>query len=358
MEISVQTERAILAFFVVIGPLIFFHELGHFLAARWNNIIVEEFGIGLPPRMLTLFQQAGTKFTLNWLPLGGFMRPAGEDDPSIPGGLAGASKLSRLQVLAAGPFANIVVAFLLLVAMFLIGAPDVKPGAKVARVEAGSPAAESGLQVGDIIVKVDNTTIDQSDRLTEYIYGHKGQPIAVTFQRNGATQTTNITPRVNPPEGQGPTGIQIQPISAIKRYDLFGAIGMAWNQFIDFFVKFAQVPSMVMNNQVAARNLRPLSFVGISQVGGEYITSSVEQNALWPIIQLTAYISLALALTNLLPIPALDGGRILFVLIEAVRGRRVDPRRETMVHLVGFAILLAAMLVFVYLDITDPLIKP
>ena len=357
MDISVQTQRAILAFFVVIGPLIFFHELGHFLAARWNKIKVEEFGIGLPPRMLTLFQQGGTRFTLNWLPLGGFMRPAGEDDPSVAEGLAGASKMARLEVLAAGPFANIVVAFLLLVVMFMIGAPDVQPGAKVQLVEAGSPAAAGGLQVGDIILKVDNTTVDQSDTLTNFIYSHKGQPILVTFQRGSATQTTTITPRVNPPDGQGPTGIQIQEITVLKRYDLFSSIGMASNQFADFFVKFAQVPSMVMNNQVAARNLRPLSFVGISQVGGEYITTSVEQNALWPIIQLTAYISLALALTNLLPIPALDGGRILFVIIEAVRGRRVDPRRETMVHLVGFAMLLAAMLVFVYLDITDPLIK-
>lgn len=123
-------------------------------------------------------------------------------------------------------------------------------------------------------------------------------------------------------------------------------------------VSFVEFPAAVIRQQYPARDLRPVSVIGISQVGGEVISNSIEQNSLWPIIRLTAYISLALAVTNLLPIPALDGGRILFVLIEAVRGRRVDPKRETVVHFVGFAILLAAMVLFMYLDITDPLIKP
>lgn len=353
-----QTELAILAFIVVIGPLIFFHELGHFLAARWNNIIVEEFGIGLPPRIVTLFQQAGTKFTLNWLPLGGFMRPAGEDDPTIPGGMAGAPKLARLEVLAAGPLANILIAYVLLVIMFAIGAPEDMPGARIIKVEPSTPAAVSGLSVGDVITAADGVKINQYGDLTAYIYSHVGQPINLSITRGSNDMTLSITPRANPPEGQGPTGIQVEAITQTKTYSVFGAMIRAGEEMGQLFKNFVDLPAAVFRNQVPTRYLRPMSIIGISQVGGEVINSSIQQNVLWPIIKLTSYISLALAITNLLPIPALDGGRILFVLIEAVRGRRVDPRRETMVHLVGFAILLAAMLVFMYLDITDPLIKP
>src|SRR5688572_19974759 len=164
-----NTGLSVLAFFVVIGPLIFFHELGHFLAARWNNIRVEEFGIGYPPRMLTLFERNGTKYTLNWLPLGGFMRPAGEDDPEIGGGFASSSKRARISVLAAGPGANVIIAFLLLVIMFMTGAPVELPGAEIVDVEPDSPAAEAGLQPGDMIMKADDVEINTYDNLTNYI---------------------------------------------------------------------------------------------------------------------------------------------------------------------------------------------
>ncbi len=357
-----NTGLSILAFFVVIGPLIFFHELGHFLVARLNRIRVEEFGIGYPPRMLTLFERGGTKYTLNWLPLGGFMRPSGEDDPAIPGGFASSSKRSRVSVLAAGPAANILVAFILLVIMFLFGAPTELPGARVIAVEAGSPAAEAGLQKDDIIIKADDIEIVNYGVLTNYIHKsveeHPGQDIALTVKRNGQTIQASVSPRIQPPEGQGPTGIQVQPIVEIRHYGLFEAIGRSGSELWNFTKAFVELPVAAIRNQIPARYLRPVSVVGISQLGGQAIDNSISQNSAWPILQLTSVISLALAVTNLLPLPALDGGRILFVLIEALRGRRVDPQRETMVHLIGFAILLTTMLVFVYLDIVDPLITP
>src|SRR4051794_36555588 len=113
----------VVAFVVVLGPLVFVHELGHFLAAKWNNIQVEEFGFGYPPRLLTLFERDGTKYTLNLLPLGGFVRPAGEDDPNYPGGLAGSPKRVRIAVLSAGAIMNILTAFLIFVVGFMIGWP-------------------------------------------------------------------------------------------------------------------------------------------------------------------------------------------------------------------------------------------
>jgi regulator of sigma E protease len=353
-----STRLAVLAFFVVIGPLILIHELGHFLAARWNNIIVEEFGIGFPPRMLTLFERNGTKYTLNWLPLGGFTRPAGEDDPTVEGGLAASSKMARLTVLAAGPVANFLVAFLLLVVMFAVGAPEMLPGAEITLVEADSPAEAAGLKAGDVILEADEVTIESYIDLITYIHDHIGEEVRLIVRRGSSTLETTITPRTTWPEGQGPTGIQVQAVITIRQYGIFEAIERTIEEIGFILRAFVEIPAAVIREQIPARYLRPVSIVGISQLGGQAIDASINQDAIWPILRMTAYFSLALGLTNLLPIPALDGGRILFVLIEAVRGRRVDPERETLIHFVGFALLVTAMLVFVYLDIVDPLIEP
>jgi regulator of sigma E protease len=355
-----STGLSILSFFIVIGPLIFFHELGHFLAARWNNIHVEEFGIGYPPRMLTLFERGGTKYTLNWLPLGGFMRPAGEDDPQVGGGFASSSKRARISVLAAGPGANVIIAFLLLVVMFMTGAPIELPGAEIVAVERDSPASEGGLEVGDIIMKADDVEITSYDKLTTYISQQRkdnpGEAITLTVLRDGESLALDVVPRVNPPDGQGPTGIQVQSIIEVRRFSLPAAVGESLNEMWTYTKAFVELPIAAIKGLIPARYMRPVSPIGISELGGQALQASIDQNQAWPIIQITAVISLALAVTNLLPLPALDGGRILFVLIEAVRGRRIDPQRETMVHLIGFAILLTTMLVFVYLDIVDPLV--
>lgn len=357
MTLGLDFGLAVLAFFVVIGPLIFVHELGHFLAARWNKITVEEFGFGYPPRLLTLFERNGTKFTLNLLPLGGFMKPAGEDDPSVEGGLAAAPKRARLMVLAAGPAANFLVALLLLVTMFMIGAPDGLPGALVTVVEPGSPAEAAGIAPGDVILAVDGRTINTYTDLTRYIFNHIGETMVFSVRRADTVLDLTLTARSEWPEGQGPTGIQIQPIYEVRRYGPLAAVGRSFREMGALLRAFAELPVHVIEGQIDPRYLRPVSVIGISQMGGQAMEASIAQNATWPVIQLTALISLALAVTNLLPIPALDGGRILFVLIEAVRGKRISPERETLIHFVGFAILIVAMFVFMYLDIVDPLVK-
>lgn len=356
MTIGLDTGLAILAFFVVIGPLILFHELGHFVVARLFGIKVDEFGIGFPPRMLTLFEFKGTKYTLNWLPLGGFMRPAGEDDPNVEGGLASASKVARFCVLAAGSTANMLVALALLMVMFMIGAPEEQPGALVTIVEPASPAEVAGLEPGDIILAVDDVAVSRYTDLTGYIFEHIGQPLTLTVRRSEANVFLTLTPRTEWPEGQGPTGIQVQPMFEVKQYGPLQAVRRSVGEIGALLRAFVELPAMVIQNQIPARYLRPVSVIGISQLGGQAMEVSIAERAAWPVIQLTAFISLALAITNLLPIPALDGGRILFVLIEAVRGRRVSQERETLIHFVGFAMLIMAMLVFMYLDIVRPLV--
>jgi regulator of sigma E protease len=348
---------AVLAFFVVIGPLILIHEFGHFIIAKWHGIQVEEFGIGYPPRLFTLFERGGTRYTINAIPLGGFVRPKGEDDPGVEGGLAAAPKRARLAVLSAGAAANLLAAYVLLVATFMLGWPVEEPGARVELVEPGSPAAEAGLQPGDIVLYADDTYIATRDVLIGYIYSHTGQPVALQVERGGQRIDATITPRRNPPEGQGPTGIQVGSMIKFRQHTLFeamgGASGEMWTSFRFLFI---ELPALVIRGLIPLSIVRPVSVVGISQLGGQAIEESIQINQWWPILRLTSYISMALGLTNLLPLPALDGGRIMFVLLEAIRGRRIDPQREGLVHLVGLAVLMATMLIFVYLDIVDPLV--
>lgn len=346
---------AVLAFFVILGPLILVHEIGHFLAARLVGVQIEEFGIGYPPRLLTLFEHGGTQYTLNAIPLGGFVRPKGEDDPLVEGGLGAASKRSRLLVLSAGAAANILAGYILLVVTFMLGAPEAVGGARILAVAPDGPAESAGLQVGDIILDADDIYIERSNVLTDHIYGHTGVPITLTVLRGEETLTITLTPRESWPPDQGPTGIQIEGVTEIRRHAFFPALGQAAREIGELGVAFARLPGEIIRRQIDARWLRPLSVVGMSQLGGQAIDQSIDRNAAWPILSLTASISLALAFTNLLPIPAMDGGRILFVLIEALRGRRVDPTREMVVHLVGFVLLLTAGLVLIYLDIVNPL---
>lgn len=354
---GVDTGLAVLAFFIVIGPLILFHELGHYLAAKWNNIQVEEFGFGYPPRLITLFKIGETRFTLNAIPLGGFVRPVGEDDPDAEGGLATATKWARLQVLAAGSIANFIVGILLLMAMFMIGAP-VDVGAQISLVAENSPAEAVGLEVGDVIREVDGQPVNESGDLVRLISASVGESIALTIERGDETFTTELVPRTEVPEGEGPIGIAFQPLQEVRAYGPIQAFVETMEQLVLIARGFVEFPALIIQQQIPARFLRPMSPVGISQIGGQAIEVSVAENQLWPIIRLTAVISFALGFTNLLPIPALDGGRIMFVLLEFVRGKPIDPRREAIVHFVGFAVLLTTMLLFVYFDITDPLIQP
>ena len=345
----------VLAFFVVIGPLILIHELGHFIGARLTGVPIQEFGIGYPPRLMKLFERKGTEFTLNAIPLGGFVRPLGEDDPTVEGGLSASSKRTRLIVLSAGSIANVVGGYILLVVMFMAGAQVDAPGARILEVMPDSPAAAAGLQANDIILRADDFVVERSDLLSDYTHTHVGQPIAFAVLRGDETVTITLTPLADPPPGQWPVGIRYTAVTELRHYAFFPALGQAAVTIREVVETLFRLPIEIIRNQIELRFLRPVSVVGMSQLGGIAISQSVARNTLAPVLELTAFISIALAITNLLPIPALDGGRILFVLIETIRGRRVNPEREKLIHYVGFVLLLGLMVVLVYLDIADPL---
>lgn len=345
------------AFILVLTPIIIVHELGHFWAARWFKIRVEEFGLGFPPRAVKLFERNGTLFSLNWIPIGGFVRPAGEDDPSVPGGLAAASKTARLVTLAAGAIANFILAIFVFWLAYVIGPPAVS----VVAVNPNSPAESAGLLAGDVLLAVNQITVENGDILVQQVAAHSGEAITLLVNRDGQELTLNLTPRrpgEYDPNTDGPIGITIglDPTYRLTINPLEAAVTSVrsvWS-VISLTVR---APFMLMRGEISPSEARPVGVIGISQIAGQAAEYSVNTGDWFQLLRIVAFISVALGFTNLLPIPALDGGRILFVLIEAVRGRRIEPEREGLVHLVGMVFLLGLMFLLIVQDIINPVIR-
>jgi regulator of sigma E protease len=325
----------LLTFIGGIAILIIIHELGHFFAARALKVEVEEFGIGFPPRLAKLFEFKGTKFTLNWIPLGGFVRPKGENDPTVPGGLAAASPWVRLGVLFAGPMANILVGIILsVIIIYNLGEPD---RVKIAQVSPNSPAAQAGLITGDVILAVNGQDVRSSDELYNIIYDNLGKETQIAYLRNGQTTTVILIPR-DPPPADGAIGITMETI--VKPTSWGKAFPRGMTTAYEYTRSVLSLPMRIAQGEVSPEESRPLGYKGMFDVYQQI------PNPLWFFM----IISMSLGIFNLLPIPALDGGRILLTLPEILIKRRIPPRYENMIHLVGFAMLL---ILLIYINLQD-----
>lgn len=347
------------AFILVLTPIILVHELGHFFAARLSGIRVDEFGLGFPPRAATLFKRNGTIYSLNWIPIGGFVRPAGEDDPTVPGGLAGASKKARLFTLSAGAGANFLLALVLFWIAFMIGPPQYEIA--IPEVQPGSPAMMAGILPGDVFVEVNGREVTGSDVVIEEIGSSAGRPVELILLRDGEEVVIVVTPRLEgeyDPETEGPTGIRLEGQRTGENISMgpLESVAMSGQTMFDVVWGTLRAPVMLIRGQITPSEARPVSVVGLSQLAGRAAEETASQGDWFPLLWFAAVISVALGFTNLLPIPALDGGRIMFVLVEAVRGRRIEPEREGMVHLVGMLFLLGLMLLIIVQDIVNPII--
>ncbi len=344
---------------IILSILVFVHELGHFVVAKRSGIRVEEFGWGYPPRLIKVWEHDGTIYSINAIPFGGFVRMPGEDDPSVPDGFAMRPKLTRLAVLFAGPFMNFVLAAVLFASSFIIGMP-VPSGEQVVIVgiSAGSPAAEAGLQEGDVVLKMNGKPLADLSDFIERTNASKGKEVTLTIERNEEMLSISLTPRINPPDGEGAMGVAIngKPIAwEVKHLPLGQAVLNGVEQTAEVVLLTVTAPILLLRGSISPEAARPVGPVGIARMTGDAAEQAVNQGWWFPVIQLTAFISAALGITNLLPIPALDGGRILFILIEAVRRKRIDPRKEGMIHLIGMALILALMFLVTVQDIVSPL---
>jgi regulator of sigma E protease len=412
----------------VLGVLIVVHEMGHFFTAIWLGIKVEEFGIGFPPRLFAI-RRKGIDYSLNLLPIGGFVKITGENgDSDDPKSFGKAAAWKRIIVLAAGSFMNLVLALAIFTAMAVAGTREVNstiaPSVGIYEITAGAPAAVGQMQVGDKLVKIAGQPVSSDDDIRSLSEQNAGKATVFTVLRdnqevpltitpntsspflgvilypwyapakvdaiasdsaaaraglqngdtilsvNGKTGTNNISAKDAIQKSSGPLSLVVQgtdaqrtvtfdksssgftlnnlflPISTVY-YSPLEALGRALN---NTWSVVASIPTGIAQ-AIAGKSDGPgvTSIVGIGQITGE-VAQEAGFNGL---LNLTALLGISLFMINLLPLPALDGGRLLFILIELLRGgRKIAPEKEGMVHFAGMVVLLALMAIITFFDVS------
>lgn len=352
----------LLLFILFFGAMLFLHELGHYLFAKLFKIKVEEFGFGFPPRIVKLFKFRETDVTLNWIPFGGFVRLAGDTDPSVEGGFSAAKPLARIGVLLGGPLMNLVFGVFIFTLIFnRVGVPDYSK-VVVSAVSANSPAETAGIQAGDIITEVNQTKIDSTASLSAIIQANKGQEIELVLDRSGQTIVTQAVPRVDPPPNEGSLGIAMT--NPLVQTSWINTIPLAAQATYQQASEIFSMPGRLIRNEIPKDQARVVGPVGIysmfdaaRQRDQENSGSSNPFSTTFT-LQLMALITIGIGLTNLFPIPAVDGGRILFILPELLFRKRIPPKYENLVHTLGFVFLLALMFYVTAQDIINPIQIP
>lgn len=353
----------ILVFIVVLGALVFVHELGHFIMAKRAGMAVEEFGFGFPPRIFGI-KRGETIYSLNWIPLGGFVKIVGEngEEAENPRSFGSKGFWARFSVLIAGVTMNAIFAWVLISICMMIGLPTiidqgaqlpsyahVGPAAvSVVDVSTGTPAQQAGLKVGDSIYKVNDQVINSIDQVQQITQADAGKSVAYEIKRGSSDFTVNITPRANPPAGEGPLGIALSSVARVS-YPWYEAIihgftttfGLAWTTIS----AFAQVIGQFLSHHQVTQQLS-------GPVGIAVLTHDVTELGLIYVLQFVAILSINLAIINAVPFPALDGGRVLFLVIEKLRGRKMNVKAESYANAIGFMLLILLMVFVTIKDVS------
>lgn len=361
------------AFIGILVVLVLVHELGHFLVAKRAGITVEEFGIGFPPRIGSVMWR-GTRYSLNWIPLGGFVRMLGEDgnvelrrlreqgltEAEIERAMEGAFNRRPVWVRVAVLLAGVAMNFVLAAALFAIAfsMPMLVPHGPltVTGVQADSPA-EGSLEVDDVIVGVDGRTFELSADLTEYVADHGGEPVTLNVERDGEPIDVRVVPRTVTQEdrqrGIGPVGFSFEAARLVEEPPLArNPLDAAWRGTTFAATLAVQIPGGLADAVGGLLGLNPDAAgdargpIGIAQETGRVLDSS-----LYSQLAFVALLSVNLAVLNVLPFPPLDGGRIAVVLLEATRRRKLPAEREALIYLAGFAVLIALVILISIQDI-------
>ncbi len=331
---------------IIFSVIVIIHELGHFLLAKKNGIYVEEFSVGLGPTIFGI-QKGETKYSLKCLPFGGSCMMLGEDDGNTdPRAFGSKSALGRFSVIFAGPFFNFILAFVL--ALFVIGFGGADP-AVIGTVDSASGAYEAGIQPGDRILRLDGSRIYNYRELSLYNLMNSENPdVEVTYERDG--QKNTVTVHRNKTEKGG----YLFGVTMTENYkqNFLGVIKYSFLE-VRYQIKstFCSLKYLITGKASVNDMSGP---VGIVNMIGETYEESKAYGAMAVILSLLNFsilLSANLGVMNLLPLPALDGGRIVFILVEMIRGKKVDPDKEGMVHLIGIIILLALMVLVMGNDI-------
>ncbi|UCC75868.1 MAG: site-2 protease family protein [Anaerolineales bacterium] len=346
----------VLAAVAVLGLLMFVHELGHLIFAKLAGFQVEEFGIGYPPRLLTLARRGGTEYTLNLILFGAFVRMAEGEEPGTLS--PDRSRSARAGFLVGGPLLNVLLSVLLFSLCFASGWPVAYDrGVGVSRVRPRSVAEAVGFREDDLILSADDHKVSSLLDLIVYARSVDGHVKKVTILRRGL-----ITELPLPAGGAWFVDTQTRGVQIRDDAGSVEIVSYPWPEALKRGVTEALVSVgalfalavRILRGLIPVDIVRPVGPVGIAQVTGQAARQVASSGWWFPLLQLTAALSAALAATNLLPLPGLDGGRLLFVAVEALRGKRLDPRKENFVHFVGIVFMLVVILIVTYYDITVP----
>lgn len=351
----------IIEFIVALSVLIILHELGHFFMGRLFHVDIEEFGIGYPPKLAKLFEWNGIAFTINWIPFGGFTRFKGEDDATVSNGLASSNKWKRLGILLGGSMMNFLAGIILFSVVFSSTGFPVEDTVVIQAVEPNSPAFEAGMQAGDILYEVMGEKIDRLDEVSPIIREHLGEEVPISILRGEEIILLTITPRTEWPEDQGPIGIVMS--NPIENLSFFNAIPRSISMAYEQSKQLLSLPIKIIRGEVNTSDARVLSPKGVydiyaqvreEEIAAELDAIAIRLNTAW----FFGIISIGYGITNLLPIPALDGGRILFLLPEIFIGKRVPQKFEYLINAAGFFLLILLMFYVFLQDIVNPVVLP
>lgn len=350
----------VIIFIIVLGVLVLVHEAGHFYMAKRAGMKVEEFGFGFPPRIFGI-KKGETTYSVNWIPFGGFVRILGEDgEVDSPRSFSSKGAWPRALVIVAGVVMNIILAMVLLAVVNTSGlrvglvdgstqAEDIK--VQIVQIAGGSPASEADIRALDSIVGLKNGTeelnITEIDQVQEFILNNLGGEITFLIERGDSIVEKTVVPRIDPPEGEGATGVTLVR-TGIVTYPWYEAI---WRGVYDggrLLYATAFGYGFILKNLVLSGS----PGVEVSgPIGIAVLTGQATQTGFNYLLQFVAIISINLAIINIIPFPALDGGRLLFIIIEKIKGSPVDRKIEGMVNTAGFALLLFLMILITAKDI-------
>jgi len=341
---------------VVLSLLIFIHELGHFASAKINGVAVEEFGIGFPPRLFK-FKGKKTTYSINLIPIGGFVKIKGEmgENKEDKDSYSNKNFWQKFSILFSGVGMNIVLAIVLLSVGFMIGLPTVLDDSQmnnsqiknrkvqISSVYENSAAEQSGIMIGDSIRDINGQVFNNVSEVQQFIAQNQENTLTVDILRGKEEISTEITPSVV--EGQGDDKIMGVTLvnTGIIKYNFFKSVAKG------FITAFSLLWAIIYSFYQLIVGTIPLGAIS-GPVGIVVLTSQISKLGLIYILQFTAILSLNLVILNVLPLPALDGGRIIFLLFEKIRGKPNNEKIETMVHNIGFIFLILILIVITYKD--------
>lgn len=350
----ISTLITVLIFLAALSILVLVHEFGHFIMARMFGVSVEEFGIGFPPRATgKVFGK--TLYSLNWIPLGGFVKLKGEqgEAKNDPDSFASKSVWKRMVIVVAGVVMNFLFAIVILTIGFSFGIPQPIRGIQsdaqirdekiiITSIFPDSPAVQAGMKTGDVLESIDGEVIRDMKKFQKYIQEKKGQSVSLGVARGKEKFSFAVSPRDIPQAKYVGIGIAFEDVGIVSY-----PVHVAFIEAIRLSIAMCgQILSLIGS---AIQHLTVSAFMG--PVGVAASTGAVAKLGFSYLVSLVVQLSLGLAMFNILPFPALDGGRALFIVIEKIRRKPVSPNLENMFHTVGFFLLIALVLLVTVQDV-------